>query len=98
MTVTQLGESVVAVHHLYVVMVEDRDGVRQRLGEHGVESGIHYPVPLHVQPAYQGLGYSQGDFPVAEHRAEHILSLPMFPEIDQAQRDYVVATLERALA
>ena len=67
-------------------MVEDRDGVRERLGEQGVESGIHYPVPLHVQPAYEGLGYSPGDFPVAERRAERILSLPMFPEIDQAQR------------
>ena len=98
MTVTELGEPVEAVYHLYVVMVEDRDGVRQRLGERGVESGIHYPVPLHVQPAYETLGYSSGDFPVAERRAERILSLPMFPEIDQTQRDHVVAALEQALA
>ena len=97
-TVTTSVEGVVAVHHLYVVMVEDRDVVRQRLGERGVESGIHYPVPLHLQPAYEGLGNSQGDFPVAERRAQRILSLPMFPEIDQAQRDYVVAALEQALA
>ena len=55
-------------------------------------------MPLHVQPAYDGLGYSAGDFPVAERRAERILSLPMFPEIDQAQRAYVVAALEQALA
>ena len=97
-TVTELGESVEAVYHLYVVMVEDRDGVRQRLGEQGVESGIHYPVPLHVQPAYETLGYSSGDFPVAERRAERMLSLPMFPEIDQTQREHVVAALEQALA
>ena len=61
-------------------------------------SGIHYPVPLHLQPAYAGLGYARGDFPVAERLAERILSLPMFPEIDQAQRDHVVAALEQALA
>lgn len=97
-TVTRVGDEVAAVYHLYVVMVEDRDGVRERLGERGVESGIHYPVPLHVQPAYDGLGYSAGDFPVAERRAERMLSLPMFPEIDKAQRAYVVAALEQALA
>ena len=97
-TVTEQGDNVEAVYHLYVVMVDDRDGVRQRLGEWGVESGIHYPVPLHTQPAYQSLGYSLGDFPVAERRAARILSLPMFPEIDTAQRAHVVAALEQALA
>lgn len=97
-TVTRLADGVEAVYHLYVVMVEDRDAVRQRLGERGVESGIHYPVPLHLQPAYGGLGHSPGDFPVAERRAERILSLPMFPEIDQTQQDHVVAALEQALA
>jgi len=96
--VTKLGDNVEAVYHLYVVMVDDRDGVRQRLGEWGVESGIHYPVPLHTQPAYRSLGYSSGDFPVAERRAELILSLPMFPEITEAQRAYVVTALEQALA
>jgi dTDP-4-amino-4,6-dideoxygalactose transaminase len=97
-TVTELGERVEAVYHLYVVMVEDRDKVRQRLGERGVETGIHYPVPLHLQPAYESLGYAAGDFPVAEQRARRMLSLPMFPEIDEAQRAYVVAALEQALA
>jgi len=98
LTLTQVADGREAVYHLYVVMVEDRDGVRQQLGERGVESGIHYPVPLHLQPAYEGLGYGVGDFPVAESRAERILSLPMFPEIDSAQRAYVVAALEQALA
>jgi dTDP-4-amino-4,6-dideoxygalactose transaminase len=97
-TVTDFGECVEAVHHLYVVMVEDRDGVRRRLGEQGVESGIHYPVPLHLQPAYAKLGHTQGDFPVAESRAARILSLPMFPEITRAQRAYVVASLAEAMA
>jgi len=97
-TVTQVGDGREAVYHLYVVTVENRDGVRERLGERGVESGIHYPVPLHLQPAYDGLGYGAGDFPVAERRAERILSLPMFPEIDAAQRAHVVAALVQALA
>jgi len=96
-TVTEQRDNVEAVYHLYVVMVDDRDGVRQRLGEWGVESGIHYPLPLHIQPAYESLGYSLGDFPAAERRAERILSLPMFPEITEVQRAYVVAALEQAL-
>ena len=87
-----------AVHHLYVIMVDDRDGVRTRLGERGVESGIHYPVPLHLQPAYAGLGHGRGDFPVAERRAARIVSLPMFPEISSEQHAYVVASLDEALA
>jgi dTDP-4-amino-4,6-dideoxygalactose transaminase len=97
-TVTELGDTLEAVYHLYVVMVEDRDAVRERLGELGVESGVHYPVPLHAQPAYGALGYAVGDLPVSERRAQRILSLPMFPEIDQSQRAHVVAALEQALA
>ena len=97
-TVTDLGEWGEAVYHLYVVMVEGRDGVRERLAERGVESGIHYPVPLHLQPAYARLGYAQGDFPVSERRAARILSLPMFPEITREQRAYVLASLAEAVA
>jgi dTDP-4-amino-4,6-dideoxygalactose transaminase len=97
-TVTQLVDGAEAVYHLYVVSVDDRDGVRERLGERGVESGIHYPVPLHLQPAYEELGYAPGDFPVAEGRAARIVSLPMFPEISGEQVAYVVACLDEALA
>ena len=86
------------VHHLYVVSAPARDEVREGLAVAGVETGIHYPVPLHLQPAYGDLGYGAGDFPVAERRAEGMISLPMFPEISEAQRAYVVAALGRALA
>ena len=82
------------VYHLYVVTVDDRDGVRERLASVGVETGIHYPIPLHLQPAYAHLGYVKGDCPVAERLAGRILSLPMFPEITREQIDYVVSSLE----
>ena len=95
--VTARGD-VEPVYHLYVVQVDDRDAVRARLGEAGVESGIHYPVPLHLQPAYTGLGYGRGDFPVAEAMATRILSLPMFPEITPEQQEHVVEQLEAATA
>ncbi len=97
-TVTELRDDVEAVYHLYVVRVDDRDGVRERLGEREIESGVHYPVPLHLQPAYAHLGYARGDFPVAERRAESILSLPMFPEISKEQQQRVVAALDQAVA
>jgi dTDP-4-amino-4,6-dideoxygalactose transaminase len=69
------------VWHLYVVRVSDRDAVREQLGARGIDSGIHYPVPIHLQPAYHDLGYGPGDFPVAERYAGEILSLPMYPEL-----------------
>ena len=87
-----------AVYHLYVVQVRDRDRVRRHLQEAGVRTGIHYPVPLHLQPAYAHLGYQRGDFPIAEKMAGCILSLPMFPEITAEQQDCVVERLTAALA
>ena len=91
-------EDVDHVYHLYVVQVDDRDAVRKRLGGQGVQTGIHYPVPLHLTPAYAGLGYAPGDFPVAEALAARILSLPMFPQITQEQQEYVFARLAAAVA
>jgi len=86
------------VYHLYVVQVEGRDAVRERLGAEGVQTGIHYPVPLHLQPAYKHLGYGRGDFPVAEAMAARILSLPMFPELTPQQQEYVVEQFAAATA
>ena len=90
-------DDVVHVHHLYVVLVDDRDRVRQVLADAGVETGIHYPVPLHLTPAYRSLGYSTGDFPVAEMLAERCLSLPMHPHLSLAQTEYVAEQLTRAV-
>ena len=88
---------VVPARHLYVVLVDDRDAVREKLQAAGIQSGIHYPMPLHLTPAYASLGYGPGDFPVAEAIAPRLLSLPMFPEISGAQIDYVVEQLAAAV-
>jgi dTDP-4-amino-4,6-dideoxygalactose transaminase len=70
------------VWHLYVIRVENRDELRQALADEGIASGLHYPVPLHLQPALEDLGHRPGDFPVAEEWARTLLSLPMFPELE----------------
>jgi dTDP-4-amino-4,6-dideoxygalactose transaminase len=86
-----------AVYHLYVVRVAERDAVQRRLGAAGVATGIHYPVPLHLQKAYQRLGHERGDFPIAEAMADEILSLPMFPSLTDEQQRRVVEELVAAV-
>ena len=73
------------VYHLYVVRLAQRDAWRDRLTEAGVQTGVHYPIPVHLQPAYRDLGYSAGDFPVCERASGEVLSLPIFPELTQDQ-------------
>ncbi len=77
-----------AVYHLYVVRSKQREALRTHLAEVGIGTGIHYPVALHLQKAYLGLGHKQGDFPIAEKVAAEVLSLPMYPQLrpDQQQR------------
>ncbi len=82
-------ENVYAVYHLYVIQVDDRDGLQRYLQENGISTGLHYPVPLHLQKAYQIAGHEKGDFPVAERAAKRILSLPMYPELTEWQIRYV---------
>jgi len=74
-----------AVYHLYVVRVADREGLMAHLKEAGIGTGIHYPIPLHLQKAYESLGYKVGDFPVTERIARDIVSLPMFPQLKPEQ-------------
>jgi len=81
------------VYHLYVVRVRDREALQTFLGEAGIGTGIHYPIPLHQQKAYQQLGYRAGDFPVTERVAREIVSLPMFPQMNHSQQDEVVAKI-----
>ena len=86
------------VYHVYAVRVRDRDWVRKVLGEQGIQTGVHYPIPVHLQPAYAGLGYGRGAFPVTERLAEETLSLPIFPEISEAQISQVSDALIRITA
>jgi dTDP-4-amino-4,6-dideoxygalactose transaminase len=79
-----------AVFHLYVVRFSDRDGLMSHLKDAGIGTGIHYPIPLHLQKAYVSLGYRAGDFPVTERVAREILSLPMFPQLGAEQQATVV--------
>lgn len=85
------------VWHLYVVRVPDRDRVLKELHAAGIGAGIHYPVPIHFCPAFAGLGYPEGAFPVAEQAAREILSLPLFPEISPGQQERVASVLAAAV-
>lgn len=88
---------VTPVYHLYVVRTARRDQVLAHLQQRGIGAGVHYPLPLHLQPAYRFLGLRPGQFPVAEAAAAQVLSLPLFPEMTEAQQDRVVAALREAL-
>ena len=78
-----------AVYHLFVVRVENREDLMKQLGSVGIGTGIHYPIPLHLQKAYAGLGYRAGDFPVTEQVSRQIVSLPMFPQLQAHQQSKV---------
>jgi dTDP-4-amino-4,6-dideoxygalactose transaminase len=87
------------IYHLFVLQVnQDRDEVLKKLAEQDIQAGIHYPIPLHLQQAYQYLGYKEGDFPVAETSSQKIISLPMFPEITNDQVDFVCDCLKKIMA
>jgi dTDP-4-amino-4,6-dideoxygalactose transaminase len=78
------------VYHVYAIRVPDRDDVMRQLEARGIGCGVHYPVPVHLQQAYASLGHQPGAFPVSEQLAKEFLSLPMFPELSEAQIDYVI--------
>lgn len=84
-----------AVYHLYVIRTEDRDGMMAHLKDAGIGTGIHYPIPLHLQRAYQHLGYKKGNFPVTEKIANQIVSLPMFPHLTSEQQQRVIEEMLR---
>lgn len=85
--------------HLFVVRVKNRDAVKRHLSICGIETGIHYPQPLHLTPAYQELGYPlRGSLPISEALAREILSLPMYPELTNSQIEHVSETLLQFLA
>jgi len=86
------------IYHLFIIETECRDDLLSWLGENGVQAGIHYPVPIHLQKAYQDLGYASGDFPHSERLTRRILSLPMFAELKSSQVRYTVETIKEFFA
>ncbi len=87
-----------SVYHLYVVRAQNRDKLQAVLKEQGIASGVHYPIPLHLQPAYQWLGLGKGDFPEAEKSADEILSLPMYPELSLADQEKIAQEIKAFFA
>ncbi|MGZ4966186.1 MAG: DegT/DnrJ/EryC1/StrS family aminotransferase [Chthoniobacterales bacterium] len=84
------------VYHIYAVRLQERDEVLRALEGEGISCGIHYPAPVHLQPAYESLDYSRGDFEISERTSAEFLSLPMFPELTPTQVDFVAERLQAA--
>ena len=81
------------VWHQFVIQTEDRDGFQTYLADHGIQTVIHYPIPPHLSECYQYLGHKAGDYPVAEHMAKTVLSLPMFNGMREDEVQYVIETV-----
>jgi dTDP-4-amino-4,6-dideoxygalactose transaminase len=94
----KVADNAESVYHLYVIMVDDRDALQQFLGDKGIATGLHYPMPLHLQKAYDHLGYKEGDFPVTERTAKRLLSLPMYPELTRDQIKYVTDCIKKFIS
>jgi dTDP-4-amino-4,6-dideoxygalactose transaminase len=80
-------------YHIYAVRTPDRTTLQQKLTDQGIQTGIHYPIPVHLQPAYADLGYKVGDFPQSEAAAKEVLSLPMYPELSENQIKSICAAV-----
>ena len=85
------------VYHIYAVRVPERDDFIRRLEGEGISCGIHYPIPVHLQEAYRPLGYQRGAFEVSERTSAEFVSLPMFPELTDGQRNAVISAVAKAL-
>jgi dTDP-4-amino-4,6-dideoxygalactose transaminase len=84
-----------AIYHQYTLRTFNRDALVEFLGQNGVPTAVHYPIPLHLQPAFEFLGHRKGSFPVAEEAASQVFSLPIYPEITREQQDQVVEAIAR---
>ena len=85
------------VYHIYAIRAKKRDILRDFLGKNGVSTGIHYPIPVHLQKAYSFMGLREGSFPASEKVANEILSLPMYPELSEEQMGYIAGNIKEFL-
>jgi dTDP-4-amino-4,6-dideoxygalactose transaminase len=86
------------VYHVYAIRVKERAEFMQSLADKGIGCGVHYPVPIHLQDAYRGLGFKKGSFPIAECTADEFVSLPMFPELTEGQLHRVIEAVKDCVA
>ncbi len=93
-TTPRVIDNVMPVYHVYVIQAQKRDSLQKYLAEKNIATGIHYPIPLHMQKAYKFLNYKEGDFPVAERLAKDSLSLPMYPELSEDEIKYVCDSIK----
>ena len=87
-----------ASYHLYVIRTKYRNKLKQYLEKNGVVCGVHYPIPIHLQPCMRDLGYKKGDFPVSEESAQEVLSLPMYPELTQKELRSIILHIRKFFA
>ena len=92
--VPEINKNIYHVFHLYVIECEKRDELQKFLQKKGIETIIHYPVPIHLQKPYRDLGFKVGDFPITEEKAKRILSLPMFPELTNREIKYICDSIK----
>jgi len=83
---------------MYVVQSENREEMLNKLKEKGIGTGVYYPVPMHLQKVYKDLGYKEGDMPVAEYLSHRTFAIPIFPELNRDQKDYIVDMIKDAIA
>jgi dTDP-4-amino-4,6-dideoxygalactose transaminase len=86
------------IYHVYAIRVPERDALISYLADKGIASGIHYPVPLHLQTAYRSLGLNNGGYPAAEKCCQEFISLPMYPELKEDQIEYVASEIKNYLS
>lgn len=96
--IPKIIKGTVPVYYFYVIRAEKRDALRKELKEKGISTGIHYPIPLHLQPAYKYLKYKKGDFPETEKAAKEILSLPIYPELSKKDQNYIIKNIKEFYA
>jgi dTDP-4-amino-4,6-dideoxygalactose transaminase len=84
------------VYHIYAIRTKRRKELIEKLKKNDISTGIHYPIPLHLQPAYKYLGYKRGDFPITEKISEGILSLPIYPELTDEQITFISELIKKS--
>lgn len=82
------------VYHMYILQSENREEVLQKLKEAGIATGVYYPVPLHLQKVYKNLGYKEGDMPVAEYLSHRTFAIPVYPELNEEQVQYIISKIK----